>query len=139
MVLLLKCDVNRVAVVRQLTDERVDLTQCELWAVFKKAADKAVFIDAQLQGCSAGILNGSNAEFLGQGEHAKDAADADFALMVMEGLAKRTDLGSHARGSRQQLHGGDGRFLMTIAAMKPMGGSLLQDMLAGKVVGFLFG
>ena len=51
---------------RQFTDEGIDLTQCELGAAFKKAADKAVFIDAQLQGSRAGVLNGINAEFLGQ-------------------------------------------------------------------------
>src|SRR5437016_10082963 len=136
MVLLLKFDVNEIAVVRQLTDEGIDLTQGELWAAFQKAADKAVFVDPQLQGCSAGILNGSNAEFLGEGEHSKDAADADFALLAMEGVAERTDLGSRARGSRQQLHGGDGNFLRTIAAMKTMAASLLPDMLADKLMGF---
>ena len=39
------------------------------------------------------------------------------ALLAMEGVAERTDLGSRATGSRQQLHGGDGNFLRTIAAM----------------------
>src|SRR6266568_4402862 len=103
IVLLLKFDVNDVAVVIQLTDEGIHLTQCDLWAAFEKAANETVFVDMQLQCCRAGVLNGGNAESLGQSEHAKDAADADFALMPMQGLAEGTDLGSRATGTSQQL------------------------------------
>ena len=77
-----------------------------------------------------------NAEFLGEGEHAKDTADADFAFMAMKGLTEGAELRSRASSARQQLHGGDGSFLGMIAAMKTMAASLLQDMLAEKRMGF---
>jgi hypothetical protein len=44
MVLLLDFDIDQIAILDQLTDQRVDLTERELWAAFQIAADEAVFI-----------------------------------------------------------------------------------------------
>jgi hypothetical protein len=86
-------------------NQGIDLLQTEwcLWAALQIAADEAIFLDAHLQRGGAGFIDCRRAVLLGQGEHAEDAADADFSLLAMDGLAERADVRSGATGAPQQL------------------------------------
>src|SRR5437867_4964176 len=64
MVLLLDFHVDQIAVLDQFTDQRIDLTQGQLWAALQKAPNEAVFVDAQLECSGAGIFNSVDAELL---------------------------------------------------------------------------
>ena len=101
MVLLLDFDVDEIAVLRQFTDQRIDLTQRQLWPAFEITADEAVFIDVQFECRGAGILDGHDAELLSQGEHAQNAANAEFSLMSMNGFTECADVRSGTRRTSQ--------------------------------------
>src|SRR5437870_4359814 len=88
MVLLLDFGVDEIAVLDQFTDQRIDLTQAQLWATFKKAADESVFINPEIECCGTSILDRSDTILSCQREHAKNAANADIGLMPINGFTE---------------------------------------------------
>ena len=47
MVLPLGFDIDEIAVLSQFADQRIDLTERQLWAALQITADEAIFINAQ--------------------------------------------------------------------------------------------
>jgi hypothetical protein len=103
MVLLLGFVINEIAVKRELTDKRIDLTERQRWPALQITTDKTVFINTEFECGSASILNGSHAELLGQGKHAEDAANARFSSVAVDGFAEEADLRSSPCRTRQQM------------------------------------
>jgi hypothetical protein len=56
-------------------------------------------VPSERDGGRAGVLHGSPAELLGQGQDAQDAAHAQLAVLVMDLLEERADLRSRAAGA----------------------------------------
>ena len=56
---------------------------------------------AHFEGRRASLLDGSQAELLGQREDAKDAADARFAELVINKVAECADVNAGAAGAPQ--------------------------------------
>src|SRR5215475_4178848 len=103
MVLLLGFAIDEIAVKRELTDKRIDLTERQWWPVLQITADKTVFVNTEFECGSASIVNGSHAELFGQGKHAEDAANARFSFVAVDGFAEEADLRSSPSRTRQQL------------------------------------
>jgi hypothetical protein len=101
MVLLLDFGVDEIAILRQFTDEWIDLTQCQLGPAFEKTADKTVFINAEFECGRAGMLDSSDTELLGQGEYAQNAANAGLSLMPVNGFTECADMRPGTSGASQ--------------------------------------
>src|SRR5215471_10266793 len=102
MVLLLGFVIDEIAVKRELTDQRIDLTERQRWPAFQITAKKTVLVNTEFECGSTSILNRSHAELLGQGKHAEDAANARFSFVVVDGFAEEADLRSNTCRTRQQ-------------------------------------
>src|SRR5262249_32214055 len=57
MVLLLDFRVDEVAVLGQFTDQRIHLTQCQLWPAFQKTTNETVPINAKSERGGTGLLD----------------------------------------------------------------------------------
>src|SRR2546422_2230131 len=136
MVLLLDFGVDEVAVLRQFTDQRIDLTERQLRPALEITADEAVFVDAEFQCGGTGILNGSDAELLCKRQHAENATNASFSLMTMDRVAECADVRSGAGGTRQQLSRRERRLLGIVFRVNAMPAALLPDVLAQKLMCF---
>ena len=64
MVLLLDFDVDEIAVLVQFTDERIDLSERQLWPALQITANEAVFVNAKFERSGASILDGVESELL---------------------------------------------------------------------------
>ena len=102
--LLLGLARDHVAVVGEVTDERIDLAEREghRRVPLEVAPHEAVVGDLQLQRRGAGVVDGGGAVFLDQGEDPEEAAHAGLPVPAMEGLAERADVGPGAGGLREQ-------------------------------------
>ena len=132
LLLLLQALLDEIAVLHQLADERIDLLEGEgrLGAPFQVAAYEAIFVHLQFQGRRASLFDGGQAELLGQGEHAQNAAYPQFSLFAVDGLAEGADVSSGACRSRQQLQGTERHALGVILRLDSIPASFLADMLA---------
>ena len=99
--MLLGSEVDEIAVVDQLANERVDLPQSELWGTFEIATNEAVLMHSYFESSRAGILDRCGTELLGQREHAQDAANAGFSELAINKVAERTDVRTGSSGSTQ--------------------------------------
>ena len=64
--MLLGSEVDEIAVVDQLANERIDLPQRELWGTFEIATNEAVLMHSHFERSRAGILDRCGTELLGQ-------------------------------------------------------------------------
>jgi hypothetical protein len=105
IILLLGSGVDEIAVLDQLADQRIDLLQSQgcLGTTFWVAADKPVFLHSHFECGSASIVDSCSTELFGQRKNTENPAGPSLALMAMNRIAKRADVGSGARGSPQQL------------------------------------
>jgi len=92
IVWLLSSEVDKIAVVDQLANERIDLPQGELRGPFEVATNEAVLMHSHFQSGRAGILQRGGTELLGPREHAEDATNADFSELAINKVAERTDV-----------------------------------------------
>jgi len=65
MVLLLDFRIDEIAVKRELTDQRINLSERQRWPALQITADEAVLIDAQFKCRGAGILGRRDSELFG--------------------------------------------------------------------------
>jgi hypothetical protein len=79
----------------------VDLPQSKLWGAFEIATNEAVLMHFHFKSSRAGILNRGGTEFLGQREHAQNAANAGFSELAINKVAERTDVRTGSSGSPQ--------------------------------------
>src|SRR5687768_16466555 len=101
MVVFLGVEVDEIAVQRELTDERVDLTERQRWPTFQITADKTVFVDAEFESGRAGILDSRYTELLRQRQHAKNAANPRLSLMSIDRFPECTDLRAGPAGASE--------------------------------------
>ncbi len=90
----------------QFANQGIDLAQTEgcLWTTLQVATHETIFVHAHLEGCRASFIDGSGAMLFCECENAQDAAHAHFALLAIDKVAERTDMGAHAAGAAEQLH-----------------------------------
>src|SRR5262249_423400 len=136
MVLLLDFRVDEVAVLGQFTDQRIHLTQCQLWPAFQKTTNETVLINAQFERGGTGILGSSDTELFCERKNAKDAANAGFSVMTMECFTKRTNLSAGPPRPRQQLNMCEWGFFGIVLRPNAVPAALLTDMLAEKLMRF---
>src|SRR6266542_1589199 len=88
----------------EVADERIDLAQRERRrrVPLEVAPDEAVVGDLELQRGGAGVVDGGRAVRLREGEDAEEATDAGLAVVAVDRLAQRADVGADASGAREQ-------------------------------------
>ena len=98
--MLLHFDVDEIAVLRQFTDERIHLSERQLWPALQIPTDETVFIDMEFERSCTRVLDCIRAEPLRSGEHAENTADAGLSFMVVNLLAECADVDPGAGSSR---------------------------------------
>src|SRR5882724_5475664 len=86
---------DQITVVHQFTDQGIDLAQTQggLWTTLQVATHETIFVHAHLEGCRASFIDGSGAMLFCECENTQDAAHAHFALLAIDKVAERTDMG----------------------------------------------
>src|SRR5450759_2589564 len=79
---------------QQFADQRIDLAQAQrqLRISFQVAAHEAVLTGAHFERGGAGIVDAGDAVFIGQRQHAQNAAHRGLALLAVHAAAERADL-----------------------------------------------
>ena len=97
--MLLGFEVDKSAIFSKFTDQRIDMAQRELGVALQIAAHEAVVLDPEVEGRSAGIVNGGHAVFFGQRHDTENAADAELGFVAKNRLAELTDVGAGLGGA----------------------------------------
>src|SRR5260370_36851826 len=96
---------NQVAVLREFTNQGIDLAQAEwqLRAMFQIAADEAEVGRAYFECGSAGVLGRGHPIFLGYAEQTQNAADGQRPIALIQHVAELTEVKASLVGARQQV------------------------------------
>ena len=123
---------DEVAVLGQLADQRIDLVQAQrqLRVALQVAAHEAVLIGAHFERGGAGIVDAGNAVFLGQRQHAQNAAHRGLTLLAVYAAAERADLLAGMIGAAQQLLRAQRRMLGAVLVLDAMAAAGLAQVLA---------
>src|ERR1035438_3358263 len=123
---------DQVAILSQFADKRIDLPQAQrsLRAAFQIAAHESVLAHAQFQCRGAGLIASHTAVFLGQREHAQDAANSRLGLTMVDRVADGADVGACFTSARQQLMRVLWRALRAVLIADAMTTTLLPQMFA---------
>ena len=129
--------IDEVAVLHQFADQGIDLVQAEwgLRTTFQIAADEAVFMHAHFERGGAGFIDCRGAVLLGQGQHAQDAAHADFALLCGGWPRKVYRCASGAAGAAQQLRSAQRCLLGVVLVLDAIPAALLAHVFAQQLPG----
>src|SRR5271166_5960905 len=123
---------DQVAILAEFADEWIDLSQSErsLWTALQITAHEAILGNTQFQRRRAGVLASHAAIPLDQLENALDAAQSEFALASMDGVANSADVGSCLMPTGQQLKQPGRRTTRAIRIADTMPATLTAQMLA---------
>ena len=97
--MLLGSEVDEIAVVDQLANERIDLPQRELWGTFEIATNEAVLMHSHFESRRASILDRGCTELFCQREHTQDATDPGFTELAINKVAECADVSTGSAGS----------------------------------------
>src|SRR6266700_2150104 len=136
-IFLLTDAIDQIAVLGELSDQRVDLAQADrrAGAPFQVAAHEAVGRQAQLQRRATRIVDAERAVLAPEREHALDAPLAHFRLALVDQRAQPADIRACAFGAEQELIHPRRRVARTVFGRDAMTAASLGEVLAQEQAG----